>query len=222
MAAPGKARRAVRAYPRRMNLPEPLEVPWTMKPLASAETRAERLDDGRLRFSIRHDVLAGITPEQVCWWFRNIGGDMELEGRRVARYRVWHPRDHVSWALRRPRGGEIGAGSVFHIRECFGRDPRWALDVLLHVTRLDPGGFATVSRVLGVTVSRMEYHFTRVAGGTLYENSLTVGIERAPRLNALLRARVFPEERGRAWLLHNVEEVGNFEHFLPGLLAQAA
>lgn len=203
-----------------MILPPPLAIPWTMKPLASADTRAERLEDGRSRLSIRHDVLRGVTPEQVHWWFQNIAGDMELEGRRVPRYRVWHPRDHVSFAIRRRRGPTIGPGSVFHIRECFGRDPRWALDVHLNVTRLDPGGFTTFVRKAGVTVSRMEYHFTRVAGGTLYENSLTVGIERAPRINAFLLPRVFPEERGGAWLLHNVEEVGNLEHFLPGLIAR--
>jgi hypothetical protein len=220
MAAPEKALRVATIYPRIMNLPTPLEIPWTMKPLDSAVTGVEHLDDGRLRFSIRHDTVRRLTPEQVCWWFRNIGGDMEVEGRRVSRYRLWHPRDHVSWALRRQQGPEIGPGAIFHIRECFGRDPRWTLDIDLNVIRLDAGGFATVSRKAGVIVSRMEYHFTRVPGGTLYENSLTVGIERAPRINALLLRRVFTEERGRAWLLHNVEEVGNLEHFLPGLIAR--
>jgi hypothetical protein len=30
---------------------------------------------------------------------------------------------------------------------------------------------------------------------------------------------VFGDLMGPAWLRHNVEEVGNFEHFLPGLYA---
>ena len=38
--------------------------------------------------------------------------------------------------------------------------------------------------------------------------------------NERILPRVFPEARGRAWLLHNVEEVGNLEHFLPTLIAQ--
>lgn len=36
-----------------------------------------------------------------------------------------------------------------------------------------------------------------------------------------VRPRVFPDDMGRAWLKHNVEEVGNFEHFLPALYAEA-
>jgi hypothetical protein len=30
---------------------------------------------------------------------------------------------------------------------------------------------------------------------------------------------VFDEARGRAWIKHNIEEVGNFEAFLPELCA---
>ena len=40
-------------------------------------------------------------------------------------------------------------------------------------------------------------------------------------LNALLVRAIFPVARGRAWLLHNVEEVGNWEHFLPQLFTAA-
>ena len=36
-------------------------------------------------------------------------------------------------------------------------------------------------------------------------------------LNALVRAFAFDEKRGRAWIRHNIEEVGNFESFLPQL-----
>jgi hypothetical protein len=36
-------------------------------------------------------------------------------------------------------------------------------------------------------------------------------------VNAWLRRRTFPDDKARAWLTHNVEEVGNFESFLPAL-----
>jgi hypothetical protein len=36
-------------------------------------------------------------------------------------------------------------------------------------------------------------------------------------LNRTLGRRLFSEEMGRAWLTHNVEEVGNFQYFLPAL-----
>jgi hypothetical protein len=204
----------------RMDLPEPLAVPWTMKPLASAATELRTLDDGRLFLSLRHDVLRGLTPEMVRFWFQNIAGDMQLEGRRVARYRVWHPRDHVAFRLARRGGSEVGPGAVFHIQECFGRDPRWALDAKLHVTRLDDGGFATQPKLFGIPGARMTYRFTQVRSGTLYENDLTVGVAGARWLNEAVLPRIFPKARGQAWLLHNVEEVGNLEFFLPSLIAE--
>jgi hypothetical protein len=40
--------------------------------------------------------------------------------------------------------------------------------------------------------------------------------------NRLIRPVVFSDLMGPAWLKHNVEEVGNFEHFLPALFAREA
>ncbi len=208
-------------------LPEPIPVPWTMKPLASAETKLEWLDDGRMQLSIVHDLLHGVTPEMLVFWFKNMRGTLEVEGKPYPRYRVWHPLDHVEHRyVKTPAGGD-GVGSVFRIHEVMGRDPRNTVNVLTDVVRLDDGGFGHRPRFLGMSgLVAMDYTFERVAGGTRYENSLTVGISRLPRrlrrLNRTLlqRAGVFDEERGRAWLKHNVEEVGNFEHFLPRLFAQ--
>ena len=39
-------------------------------------------------------------------------------------------------------------------------------------------------------------------------------------VNRLVRPRLFPDDKARAWLRHNVEEVGNFEFFLPELYAR--
>jgi hypothetical protein len=36
-------------------------------------------------------------------------------------------------------------------------------------------------------------------------------------VNALVSRFGFSEEQGRAWLRHNIEEVGMFENFLPHL-----
>ena len=44
---------------------------------------------------------------------KELEGDMELEGVRHPRYRVWHPRDHVVFRyVSRPTGG-AGPGAVF-------------------------------------------------------------------------------------------------------------
>jgi hypothetical protein len=41
-------------------------------------------------------------------------------------------------------------------------------------------------------------------------------------INPLIRRFAFDEARGRAWIKHNIEEVGNFESFLPRLYASEA
>ena len=75
----------------------------------------------------------------------------------------------------------------------------------------------------GLPLARLEYGFTPIDGGTVYDNSITFGPDIAvvrPLFNALIRPRAFPDARARAWLRHNVEEVGNFQFFLPGLYAK--
>jgi hypothetical protein len=70
-----------------------------------------------------------------------------------------------------------------------------------------------------------DHRFTCVEGGTLYENSLTVGPAGAllgPILNRGVRRWLFPVHMGRAWLRHNVEEVENLQFFLPELYRVAA
>lgn len=206
-------------------LPAPLPVSWRMKGLTSAPVaRADILEDGRLHLSLVHDVVHGVTPEMIVWWYENVEGDAELEGSPVPKYRLWHPRDHVSFRyVRRAPDGGAGAGAIFHIVEAFGRNPAYLLDVDLHVARLDEGGFVHRPRPHGLPLARADYAFERVAGGTRYVNSLTFGLAgRALRpLNALLVRAIFPVARGRAWLLHNIEEVGNWEHFLPQLFTAA-
>jgi len=97
-----------------------------MKNVDSARTERRLLPDGRLHLHIRHDVLRGVTPAMLVWWFRHLEGTIEVGGR---------------YARRLP-DGSVGPGAKIHIRE--------------------------------------------------------------------------------AWLRHNVEEVGNFEHFLPALYAREA
>jgi hypothetical protein len=197
----------------------PIELGWPLKPVESAEhTRVERDEHGRSRFFIRHDVVRGVSPEMLVWWFNHMRGDAEVAGQRVSRYRMWHPRDHVLHEYVRPaRDGRLaGPGAIFHIVEFFQGRLENRVDMYAHLERLDERGFAHHDRVAGVTVARMDYSFTRVDGGTLYENSLAVGV-RSRAINRWIRRFAFPDAKGHAWSRHNIEEVGNFENFLPEL-----
>lgn len=206
------------------DLPPVTSLPWTtkMKPLDSASTRTEILPDGRLHLAIEHDLLRGITPAMLDHWFRNIDGTLVVDGVRTSRYTAWHPRDHVEYRRTVAKDGAVGKGSVFRIHEVLGRNPAYVVDVWTDVVRLDEGGFAHRPRMpLGLPLARMDYTFEAVRGGTRYVNSMTIGLEggaAARAFNRWLRPRVFSNDQGRAWLLHNVEEVGNLEWFLPALV----
>jgi hypothetical protein len=209
-------------YPAERSRPaEPAPVPWPLKPMGSAECGAERLADGRLSWWIRHDVLRGVSPPMLAWWFSHLEGEIEVDGRRISRYRAWHPYDHVhaSYARRRP-DGTIGPGAAIRLREYLGANRRYLVDTVTDIEKLDEEGFIHNPRLHGVPgLVRMEYTFRRVLQGTLYENCLLVGGTAGWRraVSPLVQRFGFDVERGLAWLRHNIEEVGLFEHFLPGL-----
>jgi hypothetical protein len=199
---------------------------WTMKPLDSAETAMKTLDDGRLELTIRHDVVKGVTPAMLGWWFRNIEGSMEHMGQTYPRYLIWHPIDHIHYAVaRRAPDGTAGPGARFRIVEALGANPDFLVNSVADIPRNDDGGVTLSVRRFGLEVMRLEHTFAPVAGGTRYESRMRVGTEALLArflVNRLVLPRLFSEAIGRAWLKHNVEEVGNLEHFLPALYAKHA
>ncbi len=202
--------------------PEPLNIRWKCKSIETARWGFEILADGRTHCWIEHDIIAGVTPKMLVWWFKHLEGEINYEGQRLNRYRVWHPRDHIAieYARRNP-DGSIGVGSVIHLTEMLGAKPAYLIDVHTEITKLDEQGFAHRPRFHGLRLARMDYEFKETDTGTFYRNSLTVGASGilGKLINPLIRTFMFNEARGRAWIKHNVEEVGNFEAFLPQLFA---
>ncbi len=225
-SAAGEARqdmlRDAPAYPASHAQPAaPVMLPWPLKPMASARFGVRRLPDGRLCHWIQHEVLAGVTPAMLLWWFQNLEGEVDINGQRVSRYRAWHPHDHVhaSYA-RRCADGSIGPGAAIRLREYLGANRRHMVNIVTDIERLDEGGFVHNPRHHGIGgLARMEYRFTAVGGGTLFENCLIVGGRSGWRrwITPLVLRWVFRPEQGVAWLKHNIEEVGLLERFLPGL-----
>jgi hypothetical protein len=204
---------------RRLPLPAPRKLPWALKPLDSARTSLGYDARGRMVMHIDHDVLRGLTPAMVAWWFGHIAGDLVVGGERLNKYLAWHPFDHIYWELVAPGpDGGASAGAKFRIVEAFGRNPHFYIDVIDTVTRLDATGFTAVSFKAGLHVSTLNHDFAAVAGGTQYVSTLTIGIA-VPGLctviNPLIHRMLFPEVMGRAWLRHNIEEVGLLEHLIP-------
>lgn len=197
-----------------------------MKPLESAKTTLTQLPTGQLEMTIAHDVVRGVTPAMLRWWFEHLGETMEHQGAVYPRYLVWHPVDHIHWELvRRGPDGSTGRGAYFRIVEAFGGNPDYYVDSTELVEKCDEEGLSLSRRILGVEVFRLEHRFTPCPEGTRYDSRMVVGAAApgvGPLFNRLVLPRVFTEEMGRAWLRHNVEEVGNFEHILPPLYAAAS
>lgn len=206
----------------RTEAPEPLPIDWIKKPVESARSGVDVLPDGRIHCWIEHDTIRGVTPQMLAWWFRHLEGTVEVDGVKFTRYKVWHPVDHVAveYAKKLP-DGSVGPGAVLHITEMFGGRPEYLVDVFSEIKKLDETGFEHHPRLHGLNAVVMSYEFEPAADGTRYVNSLTVGFRGVlgKVLNPLIRRFMFDPERGAAWVKHNIEEVGNFELFLPRLYA---
>ncbi len=205
---------------RRLPLPEPLPLLGPMRELDESRVSMTELPNRRLRLTIDHEPLKGVTPQMLLWWFQNIGGSMTYLGETHSRYRVWHPLDHIHWELKRTApDGTVGEGARFRIVEMMGRDDRFYIDTIDRVEKLDLTGIRLVLRIAGAQFFQLEHTWSRADGATHYTSVMDIGGRSAlgRPINAYLRNNVFGPGMGRAWLRHNVEEVGYLEQFLPDL-----
>ena len=206
-----------------MHLPLLPERPHVgpMKHVNSARTSHSVLPTGQLLLTIEHDTIRGVSPTMLRWWFENLGQTMTYQGVTYPRYLLWHPRDHIHWALAsRSNTGGTGQGAQFRIVEAFAANPDYYVDSTEHVEKLDEEGISLVRRELGTEIFRLEHRFGSVRDGASYRSRMLVGAASGlfgRFFNAVVRPRIFSSEMGVAWLTHNVEEVSMFEHILPAL-----
>lgn len=175
--------------------------------------------DHRVAWGVEALVADRHSSRQVEESGERCEGEVEIHGRWLNRYRVWHPLDHVSARyVRRLPDGSIGPGARIHLVEILGRNPKYKVDVVTTIEKLDEEGFIHNPKSHGPRLARMEYAWREVAGGTLYKNSLVVPRDHGYWIfRKVVVPLLFPEPKGRAWVKHNVEEVGMFENFLPDL-----
>ena len=211
-----------------LHIPTPLAVPWQLKTVDSAKSWINELPDGRVQYCIEHQVLRGVRPAMIVWYLNHLTDIIEVDGQSVQQYRLWHPIDHIALTYLKSAtdGRNFGPGAQVRIQEAFQANPRYGIDVKATIEFLDETGFAHHETFAGLRAAHMSYSFTETDEGTLYKNSLTAGVEGrsliARFVNTFVLPRVFPREKGQAWIQHNIEEVGAFESFLPQLYAERA
>ncbi len=204
-----------------MTLPAPAVRP-VLFPLRSVDTAAVRYTSaahGRRRVTIVHRPLAGVTPPMLLDWFTGLDGTVYYGGVVIDRYLAWHPLDHIRWELaRQAPGGGAAEGARFRIVEQFGGRPEYRVDVIDRVEKLDETGIRLVQRLAGVVIFQLEHTWSPGCDGTHYVSVMDIGARSAllTPLNRLLIRR-FGDDMLRAWVRHNIEEVGQLEYLLPSI-----
>src|SRR5262245_61040623 len=202
-----------------MRIPPARPVLYPLRAVESATVRYTRHPHGRRRVTIDHRPLSGITPSMLLGWFTHLVDTRRYGGDVIDRYLAWHPVDHIHWALARPAsGGGAAEGARFRMVEAFGGRPEFKIDEIARVEKLDETGIRLVKRVAGVPVFQLEHTWSAGEDGAHYVSVMDLGV-RSPLLsvvNKIARQR-FPEQKVRAWVKHNIEEVGQLEYLLPQL-----
>jgi hypothetical protein len=192
-----------------------------LRPVDSAAVQYLDAPRGRLRVTIDHRPLSGITPTMLLDWFTHLGETMSYGGQVIDRYLAWHPIDHINWELARqaPTGGAAD-GARFRMVEAFGGRPEYKIDEVARVEKLDVTGIRLARRIGGVAVFQLEHTWSAGADGAHYVTVMDLGVRSAllSPANRIVRQR-FPDDKVRAWVKHNIEEVGQLEYLLPQLAA---
>lgn len=208
-----------------MQLPEPREFGWALKSFDNAHSIVTHLPDGRTLFEVDHPPVRDVTAEMLTWWY-GIYADLtlEIDGVSYPAFLVSHPLDHISLNSEKAvPEGPLQVGDFLNIKEAYQRNPKFSLDERLEVVALEEHRFALKATRRGVTVADLEFRFEDGPDGAKFTNHLTVGVESGwlkPLVNRVMIPWLYYEDKNYAWVLHTVEEIGNFENFLPEIFAR--
>lgn len=206
------------------------------------ETGWWRLPDGTQQVAAR-TPMPDVTGEMVEWWFDWHADD-------PLRYRVWHPRAHVSNRVERPRtlGAKAFWGQVHHPVEDVGTGLVHARIAFLAPSAYGFMGDAlrdpNVATIVGGYVgddrrrawhSVMTHVFLQEADGLVLRSRFWLGARVLPMLPApiagpvgriasrpAVRRRTLPHDLAPGLARHCLEEYANLAALLPELHAQYA
>lgn len=202
-----------------MKLPTERDFGWDLKSLDSAYTEVNTLPGGQTELIIDHDTVEGVTTEMLLWWFERFPRlTVTKDGEDYPAYQLWHPSDHIG--VEAIPDEQLRQGHQLVIAEAFQRNPDHRIQQKAEVFYLDTDGIGLQFRKFGHSVMRLRHRFEDSQEGVRYHSRMVVGADQGllkPLINRVVVPRKFGPERANAWLQHNVEEVGCFEHFLPEL-----
>jgi len=180
---------------------------------------------------IDHAPMPGVTSSMMRWWFENVDcwttfNGADFNGPEVRAYRYWHPFDHikVTWKKRKlTPDGRTGPGSVIAIEEDIGG--QYPVRAEARVSRFDDSAFNFDLMAAGIAPVGEVIHLWSPGDDGLKFRTEAIIDSPVPVIGRLLtklaRRIAFPDELLDAWILHNIEESGETERFVPQLYAHA-
>jgi hypothetical protein len=177
--------------------------------------------------------MHGVTPQMVRWWFEHSDTSTHFNGRdftgpAVPVYRFWHPYDHIrcGWVHRvYDESGRLAPGSVIEIEENLGA--QYPVRAKARVTQFDDSAF-NFDLLLGglVPAGHLLHEYAETRDGCSFYTEMLLGRD-VPLLgrlaNALARKLAGADEDFvRTWIVHNIEESGETEKFVPKLYEHAS
>ncbi len=197
-----------------------------MKTAQTAKTERRELPMRRISISIQHEPMPGVTAKMLRWWFENIDSTTTLTengftGPSRLAYLLWHPHDHISasWKKKvKATDGRIGPGSMLRAEERLGGKHLSRNNV--QVTRFDDGAFNFQLGEGRAQFGEVRHLYSDSPQGLSLRTEMDFGVQ-WPLLwrvfNPMLRSKALTPELIDAWIVHNVEECGETEKFLPRL-----
>jgi hypothetical protein len=208
-----------------MKSPKPRNLGWTLKRLEGAHLTMTLLSDGRTQYKIEHSKVRGVTAEMISWWY-GVYADLTLviDGQVFPAFLISHPTDHISLKKETSTPNEtLQPGDHIIIQECYNQEMDQILNERLTVLSLENDFYTLQVSRAGMRVADIEFRFNDCDSGVNFTSKLTVGVELGP-LKSLINRIIIPwlyfrnrnwEKSNAAWMQHTVEEIGNFENFLP-------
>jgi hypothetical protein len=114
------------------------------------------------------------------------------------------------------RPAEAGQGAIAELEEYFGRDPRFYTNPAVRIDEIGTQSIITTWFEHGIAVGHLDHELEAVPGGMRLVHVMYVPGE-STTVGKLLAERVWPRAMGEAWIRHGIEEMGNFQNFLPQL-----
>jgi hypothetical protein len=166
------------------------------------ESKSETVD-----LVVEHKI-SGVTPEMIDWWWDHIDN--------TERYKLWHPKDHVSfkWEVPPSKHGHVGAIQV--AVEKVGETP----PIKLRIRWEDPRSVPVSTTYSHVIAASIIDHNNKPVIWLVHE------YEADPHGTRMRSTFRFPAKMPPFVLenmrTHNEEEMAQFPKFLPKLYKQKA